>query len=517
MTQLFLGIDASKGYADFVLMDAEKDTLDSPFQLDDNTKGHKALLHYLDTHLKNYPIAKICCGIESTGGYENNWFATLDRRNLVEPRIRIARVNPKGVTHTSKSELKRTVNDKVSATSVAAYLCNQGAKILYSDTQRAYGNLNSLQPTYMSILMDTKQVVQHQNQLEKLLYSAFPEFLTLHKGKGSLANWAYLFLQNYPTSKALSQAVGPLKKIPRQPKEKIAKLRKEVCNETIAGQDDPHMRKAIVDLATKILAQEAEINRNKAYLARHIKDDRLDLLTSLPGIANYSACIILMCIGDIERFPDANHMASFFGLPPKYKKSGDGSTKPRMSKQGNSNMRAILYMNAKTAVCKDPHLREIFKRHMDKGWKYNQAIGVIMHKMCRIIYGILKSNKPYDSKIDKAHIDKGESQNKPNTAQRAVPSATTRRLQPIGNDAPTSKRNSNKRKAYLAQIEAKAQTEKQQTNQTESKEVTKTGAVQQAQKVTKNGENKKAIKTKKASEELQISQVDINAESSSKT
>jgi transposase len=108
MTQLFLGIDASKGYSDFVLIDAEKHTLDSSFQLDDNSVGHKALLGYLNNHLKSYPQATIYCGIESTGGYENNWFATLDRQNIAEPRIRVARVNPKGVTHTSKSELRRT-------------------------------------------------------------------------------------------------------------------------------------------------------------------------------------------------------------------------------------------------------------------------------------------------------------------------------------------------------------------------------------------------------------------------
>lgn len=52
-------------------------------------------------------------------------------------------------------------------------------------------------------------------------------------------------------------------------------------------------------------------------------------------------------------------------------------------------MRAALYMWSKTGVrCNDP-LKEIYTRCRAKEMKYNQAIGAAMHKLLRIIFGIL--------------------------------------------------------------------------------------------------------------------------------
>ena len=36
----FLGVDVSKGYADFTLLDPDKNQLEKVFQLDDTRKGH---------------------------------------------------------------------------------------------------------------------------------------------------------------------------------------------------------------------------------------------------------------------------------------------------------------------------------------------------------------------------------------------------------------------------------------------------------------------------------------------
>ena len=45
---------------------------------------------------------------------------------------------------------------------------------------------------------------------------------------------------------------------------------------------------------------------------------------------------LLLEIGTIERFSSVKKLASFFGLHPVYKQSGDGTFKRRMSKKGTS-------------------------------------------------------------------------------------------------------------------------------------------------------------------------------------
>ncbi|PXF59154.1 MAG: hypothetical protein C4B58_04375 [Deltaproteobacteria bacterium] len=70
----YLGADVSKGYADFVILDSRKQPVEKNFQMDDRFPGHCQLYDMLDNFYQNHPDSKIYAAVESTGGYENNWF-----------------------------------------------------------------------------------------------------------------------------------------------------------------------------------------------------------------------------------------------------------------------------------------------------------------------------------------------------------------------------------------------------------------------------------------------------------
>ena len=89
----FLGIDVSKGYADFLLLDQDKEVLEEPFQLDDSKSGRRKLTEIIDQWFSS-GLQELYCGVESTGGYENNWYSLL--QNLSYTRdLKVARLNPK--------------------------------------------------------------------------------------------------------------------------------------------------------------------------------------------------------------------------------------------------------------------------------------------------------------------------------------------------------------------------------------------------------------------------------------
>ncbi len=67
--QAYLGIDVSKGYADFCLLNQHKQHLDEPFQLDDTHQGHEVLETLLKKFIKQFDIKKVFYGVESTGGF----------------------------------------------------------------------------------------------------------------------------------------------------------------------------------------------------------------------------------------------------------------------------------------------------------------------------------------------------------------------------------------------------------------------------------------------------------------
>src|SRR6266542_3802552 len=88
--KLYVGIDVSKGYGDFVMLDEQKQKQEPLFQLDDNIQGHEQLKQILGRYVQQG--YKIYCGLESTGGYENRWIQQLLSWSQELP-VQVARLN----------------------------------------------------------------------------------------------------------------------------------------------------------------------------------------------------------------------------------------------------------------------------------------------------------------------------------------------------------------------------------------------------------------------------------------
>ncbi len=128
----------------------------------------------------------------------------------------------------------------------------------------------------------------------------------------------------------------------------------------------------------------------------HLKAQR-DLIVSIPGIAQATASAILAEIRDWKAFESADQLAAFAGLTPSEFCSGSSiHGKPRLSKIGNRNLRKVLYMPALVARRYNPLIRTFCERLLAKGKSKMATIGAAMHKLLRIIFGVLKSGQPFD-------------------------------------------------------------------------------------------------------------------------
>src|ERR1700712_4423828 len=129
----FLGIDVSKGYADFILLDTESKVMESFFQLSDTCEGRKKLKGLIADWQKK-GIVELYCGVESTGGYENNWYSFL-KLLQASGGVYVSRLNPKAVKSVSEASLKRTITDSVSAENIASYLIKFPEKVDYGNNR----------------------------------------------------------------------------------------------------------------------------------------------------------------------------------------------------------------------------------------------------------------------------------------------------------------------------------------------------------------------------------------------
>ena len=78
-------------------------------------------------------------------------------------------------------------------------------------------------------------------------------------------------------------------------------------------------------------------------------DPRVKVLTTLPGVAQFTALMMLAEIGDITRFPSARKLASWAGLTPTVRGSDLTVRHGHISKQGSAWPRWVMNQAAQTA------------------------------------------------------------------------------------------------------------------------------------------------------------------------
>lgn len=437
----YLGIDVSKGYADFTLLDQEKKELEKVFQLDDNRQGHDMLAALLKKQIDRHHIEMVHCGVESTGGYENNWYHRLSLLSK-EMNVKVARLNPNGVKKNSEAGLDRNVTDALSSRYVGEYLINHADKVDYSEQSSHYASFRSLT---RYIKLQSKQQTQLINQLKGLLYSAFPELVRFCKH--STPGWVLEVLKKYPTADQISKAtVAKLSKLDHVGTERAEVLIKK-AKSTIASRTGKTQSFLIQSLAAQILLKQDVLAGLKEHLAQNCNGGEVALVDSLPGFASYSAAATMVEVEDISRFASPKHLVSYFGVHPELKDSGDKKGVHRMSKKGRPFMRGILYMCAQTAVRSDEHFKRIYHIHRSRGMCHKKAIGVIMQKLLRLVWGVLNSGKPYEAKVDKANQEKKVTAQKTDSKKQETKSK--RRYQELGQEAPVSNRQSKIRKVHI--------------------------------------------------------------------
>lgn len=435
----FLGIDASKGYSDFMLLNDCFEALSKPVQFDDTRAGHQRFTSWLTRCIDKHSLTQIYAGVESTGGFENNWHAMcIDLGNKLP--LQIARLNPSVVKDAAKASLATQVTDALSARNIAHYLIRYDDQVTYQQPETKYRAFRSLDRHIRLLVRQRSQLI---NQLKQVLYYCFPELQRFCKQ--GIPNWVLELLIAYPTPQKLARArVKTVAKIPFITAGKAEMLIGN-AKQTVAARGAYIDGYLMASMAGDIQAKQKRISELKKVLGRECAGAEVQLLDTLPGVAAYSAAAIIIQIEDIRRFATPTHLAGYFGIYPVLKQSGDKKPAIRMSKKGRAAMRATLYMCANSAVLKDAHLNNIYHHHRQKGKTHKQALGVIMHKLLRIIWGVLTHKKAYNNTVDKENQQRHISWAR-ESLQKEI--ASKRRHQDFDEQAPISRIATKKRKAY---------------------------------------------------------------------
>ena len=140
---------------------------------------------------------------------------------------------------------------------------------------------------------------------------------------------------------------------------------------------------------------------------------QIHLIETFKGAGFLSAASLMGEIGDFSAFSKPKQLFAYFGLDPAVKQSGKfEGTKTQMSKRGSAIARRVVHTLAlqsigtsRTGEAKNPVLRDYYLKKCESKPKL-VAMGAVSHKVCNMIFAILRDNKPFEIITPQEHIKK---------------------------------------------------------------------------------------------------------------
>ena len=405
------GIDVSKRFSDLCILSPENQEFSATRIYHDKTSMDRArnLLLKAQVEFGHAPVIVM----ESTSHYHlvlHQYFSKAGFEVLV--------INPLQSHALRNVNVRRIKNDRVDAKRLA---------LLYRTTvlrpslipQDVVRGLRMLCRQRSELLRDSTRYKNHLTALLDQIFPGFDRVFSKVSGKGSLAA-----LSLCPTPQAvlrteLERLAEAISEGSRKPKaygvEKAQKIRDAALHASTIGIVSSGDAAAIATATgmLKVIQQtldslEEEIKSLAAKNAEIMKN--VELLSSIPGIGFWISMVLVSEIGDFSAFHHPKQLAAYFGLDPSERQSGTfHGTRNKMSKRGAPHTRAMLHMAVHNSVYsskgKSPHnpvLADYYARKC-RSKPIKVAMEAAMHKLCNIIFAVLRNQKPFELRQPELH------------------------------------------------------------------------------------------------------------------
>ena len=123
---------------------------------------------------------------------------------------------------------------------------------------------------------------------------------------------------------------------------------------------------------------------------------KIGFMMSIPGISFISAATVVGETLGFESITSAKQLTSYAGYDVVLRESGSFKGKTRISKKGNSHIRAVMHMPSMTCVRCNPTLKKFYNRLKPKKAKPLVALIAVQRKLLILMYTLWKSEKFYD-------------------------------------------------------------------------------------------------------------------------
>jgi len=126
-------------------------------------------------------------------------------------------------------------------------------------------------------------------------------------------------------------------------------------------------------------------------------------LRTIPGVGLLTATALFGLVVDIHRFPSARHLASYLGLTPRERSSGNTRRLGAISKRGDVYLRTLLVHGARSVLARArqktdaSHLDRLrdWAARIEKSRGHNKAAVALANKMARMVWAVWRNDVDY--------------------------------------------------------------------------------------------------------------------------
>ena len=180
--------------------------------------------------------------------------------------------------------------------------------------------------------------------------------------------------------------------------------------EKMRAGEAPELPSTAQHVISELCDQIMELDQRLKSIEKQIfkearKDERVQLLETIPGIGPVNASAIVATIGSGEQFKNGRDFAAWIGLTPLNKSSGGKESLGRISKMGNQYLRKLLVagMTARVSAAKaypdrvDPWTKALLERK-----PVRLATVAMANKAARIAWAVLSQKEPFRQPVAQA-------------------------------------------------------------------------------------------------------------------
>ena len=355
--------------------------------------------------------------MESTGNYHYPLFCYLRDKGLC-----VAVINPIISKNSTNINIRKVHNDRFDSKKLALIGLKPDLKISVVPPE-AVLDLRNLVREYYSLMDDRVAFVI---KLTGILKVSFPQYAGIFSKVTTLTSLALLETFQSPAGFLAADEkdiVDIIRNTARfgetYAKAKYRAIVEAANNATAFGSYLPSNGTQIRTYVSFIRKYDEEIDRVllqiRELVERHSGEDfvrQIRLIESMPGAGFLTAVTVIAEIGDFSAFKSPKQLFAYFGLDPAVKQSGKFVGKDvKMSKRGSAIARRAIFTIAlvsiginRNGVANNQVLRDCYLAKCKSKPKM-VALGVVMHKICNIIFALLRDGKEFRMVTPEEHVE----------------------------------------------------------------------------------------------------------------